>query len=61
MFCPRCNGNTKVNRTVDLDYTIERNRRCTQCGRYFDTVEILKNEFEKIISTQSDDQKPLWA
>lgn len=62
MLCPRCRGDSEVNRTVDLNDSIERNRRCMKCGKYFNTVEILKHEYEQLAATQPDGQKLLhWS
>ncbi len=60
MLCPRCKGNTEVNRTLDLDFSVERNRHCLNCGRYFNTVEILKHEYDTFVSTQPGAQKLLF-
>ncbi len=47
MNCPRCGKRTTVNRTVDVSWAVERNRRCPLCGAYFDTIEIPKKEYER--------------
>ena len=47
MNCPYCGKKSHVNRTVDLDWSVERNRRCPICGKYFDTVEIPVDDYKR--------------
>ena len=61
MLCPRCGGDTEVNRTLDLDFSIERNRRCMKCGRYFNTLEILLHEYEELASKRDAQRLIHWT
>lgn len=60
MLCPRCGEDTEVNRTIDLDFLIERNRRCMSCGRYFNTIEVTKYEYELLSQHLPGHQRTLW-
>lgn len=60
MLCPRCGSNTEVNRTNDLDFKIERNRRCLACGKYFNTVEVPMYDYEILCSGLPNHQKSLF-
>lgn len=56
MRCPFCGADLVVNRTRDLLVIVERNRRCLACGRYIDTVEVFKNEYDGLINGIPDDE-----
>jgi len=49
MKCPKCGNNEHKVRDTDSDYdeTIERLRKCRQCGFRFETQETYKNNLVK--------------
>lgn len=56
MRCPFCGSDLIVNRTRDLLVIVERNRRCLACGRYLDTVEVFKDEYDNLINNTDNDE-----
>lgn len=56
MLCPKCGGELYVNRTMDLDLTVARNRRCPKCGAYTDTIEVRIDEYNSLVNGIRDDE-----
>lgn len=50
MNCPTCHGETIVLQTVAPD----RRRRCTRCGQRFTTVEVLKDDHQRLQEAVAD-------
>lgn len=56
MICPICGGELCVNRTRDLKFRVERNRYCPICRNYTDTVEVKKDEYDRLINGVPNDE-----
>lgn len=46
--CPRCNGESRVFNSRDVNGARWRRRRCVQCGHRYSTYEIHAKEYERL-------------
>ena len=50
MTCPRCNGRVKVMHSEDYEDSVERFRKCLECGYNFKTIEVDFDYFERMVN-----------
>ena len=56
MTCPDCNEKTKVIDSTAFEDSIERRRECLACGYRFNTIEIDKELYERLVKMNDKKQ-----
>ena len=59
MTCPNCNEKTKVIESNAFEDSIERRRECLACGYRFNTIEIDKELYQRILKMSEKKQRYL--
>lgn len=55
MTCPQCNGRTEIYDSRHEDDAVNRKRQCRKCGFRFQTIEIDKDYYERLVKKKDDD------
>lgn len=50
MTCPECGEKTKVLESKDNEDFVERRRECYSCGYRFNTIEVDKDLYERVVN-----------